>query len=60
MCPRDGVAQHFVAGEGIEHVALHRGSREPQLVALPVHRDKLTAGLGERRQRDGAPVDARR
>ncbi len=43
----------------VEEIALHRGAREPQLLALTVDRDEIRAALGELRERNGLAVHAR-
>src|SRR5258708_27403178 len=42
----------------VEEIALHRGAREPQLLALTVDRDAIRAALGQLRDRNGLPPHA--
>src|SRR5258706_6254012 len=45
--------------ERVEHIALDRRTREAQLIALSVDRDKLRSGLRKGRHRDRALIDPR-
>jgi len=57
---RGGVPQPSVTAVRVDEIALHRGSREAELLALSVDRDQLAAALRELRERNGLAVHARR